>query len=198
MPPCGKQGRRPCPQGQPGNSPWRVGGRRREEKWGHDSWVLCPLRAPHRQRRAGRPLPGEGRRGQAGAGRGGPGTKRDPRAAPAPRVERSPAARGRPAPMGEAETIERSRALARHSAPGVRLSAAAILLEAAEPARAHSRARARLPLHRRRSPSPGALPRGRRHWAPGPALPLVGPQRSLCWVRGRGAGRHLGEAEGYA
>lgn len=51
-----------------------------------------------------------------------------------------------PAPIGKAETIEQSRPLARHSARQARLSAAAILSEAAEPARPPSRARALLPL----------------------------------------------------
>lgn len=55
-----------------------------------------------------------------------------------------------PAPIGKAETIEQSRAPARHSARGGRLSAAAILLEAAERGRrqgqGRARARALLPL----------------------------------------------------
>lgn len=93
----------------------------------------------------------------------------------------------RAAPMAAAATIERGRALRAHPArrPSRRcrhLAAGKGRSPAAAPA-------PRLPpAHRRRSrPRPSA---------PGPALPLVGPQRSLGWVRGRRPGRHLGAAEG--
>lgn len=54
----------------------------------------------------------------------------------------------RPEPMGKAVTIEQSGAPARHAAPRARLSAAAILSEAAEPARPPSRARCLAPRPR--------------------------------------------------
>lgn len=103
-----------------------------------------------------------------------------------------------PPPMGEAETIERSGALARHSPLGGRLSAAAILSEAQRPPGRRAGPRRLSPLTRGTPPILTALPLGRHRRAPAMALPLVGPQRSLCWVRGRKAGRHLGEEEGLA
>lgn len=73
-----------------------------------------------------------------------------------------------PPPMGEAETIERSGALARHSPLGGRLSAAAILSEAQRPPGRRAGPRRLSPLTRGTPPSlppsRSAGTAGRRRW----------------------------------
>lgn len=104
------------PQGQPGNT---AGWPAAAAGSGSGAWLMFFVRCPREQRRSpSEQLPHPYRRAEAWHEEEG--------------ARRHVA---HPSPIGKAKTIERSRALARRSARGARLSAAAILLEAAKPAR---------------------------------------------------------------